>query len=228
MLVFGKGLDGQRGAVQPSRLLKEVATIAQETFSKAIRVKMDIPKDLWMASVNATQLHQVLMNLCVNARDAIEGEGEISLSGANIQLDQCYLQKQPQMKPGPYVLLKIRDSGAGIPLELQSKIFDPFFTTKPEGKGTGLGLPTVANIIKSHHGFLEFESKLNEGTEFRVYLPALISSFSAEIAPLSGHHRLRRRGSRCPGSPKLGKGPFGDFGCDDAVDGWSSRGSGHP
>jgi len=130
------------------------------------------PGDLWVVKGDVTQLHQVLLNLCINARDAMPSGGILRLSGENRFVDPTYASMTPQAKVGPYVVLKVEDSGKGIPPELLDRIFDPFFTTKPEGQGTGLGLATVSGIVKSHGGFLEVTSKEGQGTVFTVFLPA--------------------------------------------------------
>jgi CheY-like chemotaxis protein len=122
---------------------------------------------------NATQLHQVLLNLCVNARDAMPSGGRIEVSAENAELDEVYERMHPEALPGPYVLITLSDNGTGIPPGELDKIFDPFFTTKPAGKGTGLGLSTTLGIIKSHGGFINVYSEVGKGTQFKIYLPAV-------------------------------------------------------
>src|SRR5438132_3755215 len=121
---------------------------------------------------NATQLHQVLLNLCVNARDAMPSGGSLNIEAKNISLDNKVTRLQPEPVSGPYVLLAVSDTGQGISPELLDKIFEPFFTTKAPGKGTGLGLSTVLGIVKSHGGFLDVASEVGKGTVFHVFLPA--------------------------------------------------------
>jgi CheY-like chemotaxis protein len=120
-----------------------------------------------------TQLHQVLMNLAVNARDAMPGGGSLNFTAENVLLNDEDAKKHGAAKPGCYVMISVGDSGSGISREILDKIFDPFFTTKEKGKGTGLGLSTVMGIVKSHKGFLQVQSELNKGTHFKIYLPAL-------------------------------------------------------
>ena len=172
ILTFARGMPGERGPVQTSYLLEEVSQIIRETFPKNITLKRSIPGDLWTIEGDSTQLHQVLMNLCVNARDAMPEGGVLSLMAENVMLDASYCDKIPHALPGAYLEWMVADTGIGISTELMGKIFNPFFTTKREGKGTGLGLSTVQGIVRSHHGFILVDSKVNQGTQFRIYFPA--------------------------------------------------------
>jgi CheY-like chemotaxis protein len=156
-------------------LIKEVAKITNETFPKTIQVRTNIGESLWPIMGDATQLHQVLVNLAVNARDAMPNGGVLTLSAENTAIEAS---QQPQNsgnspKPGFYVLIKVSDTGTGIPPEVLDKIFEPFLTTKEMGKGTGLGLATVLGIVKSHNGFVQVQTEVNKGTTFLIYLPAL-------------------------------------------------------
>jgi len=181
VLTFARGVEGKRIPLQPRHLLREIAAIAGETFPKNIELEMDVEKELWPVLGDATQLHQVLMNLCVNARDAMPEGGRLGLNAENIDLDEAFALMTPGAKAGPYVHLSISDTGTGIPPELFNKIFDPFFTTKAPGKGTGLGLSTVLGIVRSHDGFIQFKSDAGKGTCFEVYLPAAL-----DVKPVAG------------------------------------------
>jgi CheY-like chemotaxis protein len=130
-------------------------------------------RGLWQVCGNATQLHQVLLNLCVNARDAMPSGGILKISTGNITLDENYTQMRPDVKPGRFVIITVSDTGTGIPPEVIERVFEPFFTTKEVGKGTGLGLATAIGIVKGHGGFIEVSSKVGEGAAFGVYLPAV-------------------------------------------------------
>jgi len=176
VLTFARGVEGKRIPLQPRHLLSEIAAIAAETFPKNLELEMDMEKELWPVLGDATQLHQVLMNLCVNARDAMPDGGHLGLHAENTDLDDAFALMAPGAKPGPYVRLSISDTGTGIPPELFEKIFDPFFTTKAPGKGTGLGLSTVLGIVRSHDGFIQFKSEAGKGTCFEVYLPAALDA----------------------------------------------------
>jgi CheY-like chemotaxis protein len=152
--------------------LSEVVTIAKDTFPRSIHVGSRIEKDLWPIVGDPTQLHQVFLNLCVNARDAMPNGGRIQVDAQNTVIDENYAQMQPEAKPGPYVVVTVSDTGVGIPPALLDKVFEPFFTTKEIGKGTGLGLSTVLGIVRSHGGFLNVYSEVGKGTRFKVHLPA--------------------------------------------------------
>lgn len=175
---FARGIKGDRTIIQVRHLLGEIKQIAQETFPKSIEIQTDLPPDLWTVCGDATQLHQVFMNLCVNARDALIDGGILSISGENLVIDQHYARMNLDAQVGLYIVITIADTGAGIPTEILDRIFEPFFTTKELGKGTGLGLSTVMAIIKSHGGFVNVYSELGQGTKFKVYLPAVEGEYT--------------------------------------------------
>lgn len=192
VLAFARGIEAKKSAVQPRLLLREMQMIVSETFPKAIHFQPDFGADLWAVSGDATQLHQVLMNLCINARDAMPNGGRLKLCARNVVLDKTNLPTNLGCKPGPYLLLSVSDSGTGMPADVVEKIFQPFFTTKDPGKGTGLGLSTALNIVKNHGGFITVESGVGRGSTFHVYLPALNAAVApeaeAKLATLpSGH-----------------------------------------
>lgn len=172
VLTFARGADGERGVLQSKHLLHEIENFVKETFPKTIQIDAHSPADLKMINGDATQLYQVLLNLCLNARDAMLSGGTLKLDAKNIVLDENYLRLHADARPGPYVQITVSDTGIGIPPELVSKIFDPFFTTKELGKGTGLGLSTVLGIVKSHGGFITVYSEVGKGTRFNIYFPA--------------------------------------------------------
>jgi PAS domain S-box-containing protein len=171
ILLFARGVQGERLPLQPRHLIREIIKIAAETFPKSILVKSSISEEPWLILGDTTQIHQVLMNLCVNARDAMPGGGSLTISAENVRLDEIYVRMNPEARPGEYVMIAVADTGEGIPQQLLSKIFDPFFTTKEQGKGTGLGLSTVQGIVKGHGGFVNVYSEVGKGTEFKIYLP---------------------------------------------------------
>lgn len=181
VLSFARGFKGERTIVQLKHLILEISQIAQQTFPKSIEFAITIPEDLWAVSGDATQLHQVLMNLVVNARDAMPAGGMVSITMENMFIDQAYAQMNLDAKVGNYLVVTVRDTGMGIPPEILGRIFDPFFTTKEVGKGTGLGLFTVQGIIKSHGGFINVSSTVEEGTEFKLFFPAVEVTQSMEI-----------------------------------------------
>lgn len=173
VLSFARGVEGERVALQPKHLIKEIVKILRETLPKSIEINFEIPKDLWIISADATQIHQVLMNLCVNARDAMPEGGSISIKAENVFVDENYARMHLEAKPGRFVMISVADTGPGMSTEIQSRIFEPFFTTKEMTKGTGLGLSTALTIVKSHGGFINVYSELHKGSQFTLYLPAL-------------------------------------------------------
>jgi hypothetical protein len=172
VLTFARGVEGERVPVHPKYLIKELEKIFRETFPKNITFRSEAPKGLWIVTGDATQLHQVLLNLCVNARDAMPDGGTLVLSAENVQVPKAKTDLFAQAKAGPHVLMRVSDTGEGIPPAIMERIFEPFFTTKGQGKGTGLGLSTVLGIVRSHGGFVDVESEPGRGSTFKVYLPA--------------------------------------------------------
>jgi len=173
VLTFARGgTEGEKGEVQLRHLVKEMHLMIREMLPSHIEVQVNYGSDLWPVVGDATQIDQVLMNLCVNARDAMPEGGRLEIMAENIAFKPEDLAAHPGAKAGPYVVVTVSDSGTGIPPEIQERIFEPFFTTKEHGKGTGLGLATVAGIVKGHGGFLNVYSEVGNGTRFRVYLPA--------------------------------------------------------
>jgi len=196
ILSFTRGQEGARCQVNLKHLISEVSKIVQETFPKKIRVQTVVGKNLWAVLADTTQIHQVLMNLCVNARDAMPDGGTLLIQAENllnaergarnadptIPHNECSASRvphaafPPDAPPGPYLVLTVADTGTGIPPEIIERIWEPFFTMKPQGQGTGLGLSTVLNIVKAHGGFIRTETELRKGTRFRVFLPAAESA----------------------------------------------------
>ena len=172
VLTFARGVEGERVSVQIKHIVKDLVKVLNETLPKSIAVKYDIEPELDIISADATQIHQVLMNLCINARDAMPNGGTLTITASNTKLDENYARMYIEAKPGRYVLLSVKDTGEGMSQGIQQRIFDPFFTTKEIGKGTGLGLSTALTIIKSHGGFLNVYSEPDKGTQFTIYLPA--------------------------------------------------------
>jgi PAS domain S-box-containing protein len=174
ILTFARGMDGERTTLQVRHILTEIISVARQTFPKSIEIQVNhASEDLWMVSVDATQIHQVLMNLFVNARDAMPDGGSLMASSENMVIDADYAQLHLQSPAGAYILITIADTGIGMTSEMLDRIFEPFFTTKETG--TGLGLSTVQGIVKAHGGAIEVESEVGRGTSFKIYLPAIYS-----------------------------------------------------
>ncbi len=172
VFTFGRGLEGERKPLSVDVLIQELLKILSGTFPNNITVDSSIGAGLWPVIGDATQFHQVLMNLCVNARDAMPDGGKLHLQAANLHIDANHAGILAEARPGPFVLLEVSDTGSGIPPEIADRIFDPFFTTKELGKGTGLGLSTAHGIVKSHGGVIHVTTQPGNGTTFQVYLPA--------------------------------------------------------
>ncbi len=179
VLLFARGRGGEFEQLDLAPLVKELEKIVRETFPKNIAVETFLPADLWPVRGNATQLHQVLLNLCVNARDAMPGGGRLSFVADNVALTDAEAAGLWEARAGDYVSLLVSDTGTGMPPEVQAKIFEPFFTTKAEGRGTGIGLSTVARIVKGHGGFLRVESEPGTGTAFEIFLPRAAETTTA-------------------------------------------------
>jgi PAS domain S-box-containing protein len=181
VLGFARGLKADKVPVQTRHLLRETVEIMQQTFPKSIRVKINFPRELWLVEGNSTHLHQVLMNLCINARDAMPDGGTLTLLAANHEVDAALASQKPNAHAGPHVVWTVADTGTGIAPENLGQIFEPFFTTKPVDRGSGLGLHTVATILRHHGGFTQVQSQVGQGTTFKVFLPALPEAQSAEV-----------------------------------------------
>jgi PAS domain S-box-containing protein len=196
LLTFSRSIPGERGLVQFKHLVRDIVEIMRETFPRNITIVETVAPDLRPVHADPTQLHQVIMNLCVNARDAMTEGGTLMVKAMNLLPEESGRRAgDPEIGSGPYVLLRVQDTGSGIPPEIIHRIFDPFFTTKGVGKGTGLGLSTVAGIIKGHGGVVKVESQPGRGTTFNVYLPVSEDresalSPNADLQAVAGRNEL--------------------------------------
>ena len=180
VLEFARGIEGERIELQTSHLIREVRNILKSTFPKTIEIKVFTAEGLSPVVGDATQLHQVLMNLSVNARDAMPNGGRLTIQAEDTYFDENYARMHFEAKPGRYVVIRVADTGVGMPPDILEKIFEPFFTTKEQGKGTGLGLPSIRGIVKGHGGFIDVYSEVGKGTEFKIYIPAAKSGHVTE------------------------------------------------
>ena len=172
LLSFARGAGGERQIMQVRYVLRELVELAVATFPKSIRVTAVLPPDLWPVLANPTQIHQVFLNLCINARDAMPSGGELEITAHNCTLNSATAATLPGGRPGNFLAVEIRDTGTGIPPGVLPHIWEPFFTTKGDGKGTGLGLSTVSGILQQHEGFAKIATREAVGTTFTVYLPS--------------------------------------------------------
>lgn len=172
ILSFAHGASGEKVVVQAKHLLRDIVHFMEETFPKNITLEHDFPNDLWPVRGSPTNIHQVVLNLCVNARDAMARGGKLLLRAENRRIEAGEEREASNLRPGAYLVIEVTDTGVGISPENLERIWDPFFTTKGEGKGTGLGLSTVRGIVASHDGAITVDSVPGQGTSFRVFLPA--------------------------------------------------------
>jgi hypothetical protein len=172
ILAFATGAESRRERLDPIKVLEDVRRIIDDAFPKNILRAVTVDKGTDLLIGDRTQIHQILMKLCINARDAMPGGGKLSLSARNVIVDEQYAGMSRGAKAGNYVLLEVMDTGVGIKKENMENLFDPFFTTKEADKGTGLGLAMVRGLVESHGGFIELSSEVHKGSTFRVYLPA--------------------------------------------------------
>jgi signal transduction histidine kinase/CheY-like chemotaxis protein len=172
LLSYGKPTPKRKESVKLNELLSELVKVVRQTFPKKIALKTEIDDDLKETLGNSTEIYQVLLNLCVNAKEAIKGNGEILITAKNIAIDDNNSIDYPTLETGDYIRISVKDNGGGIDEENLNRIFDPYFSTKQKDGGSGLGLYVVYGIIKAHNGNIEVSSKINIGTEFDIYLPA--------------------------------------------------------
>lgn len=181
VLTFARGMAGERVSVQLKHIVKDLVAVLKETLPKSIAVKFDVEPELWTISADPTQIHQVLMNVCINARDAMPSGGTLTIKAKNVSIDENYARMNIDAEPGNYARLTVADTGTGMTRDVLQRIFDPFFTTKEIGKGTGLGLATTLTIVKSHGGFINVYSEPSKGTRFSIYLPSVEAGKEMEI-----------------------------------------------
>jgi CheY-like chemotaxis protein len=194
VLSFAKGVEGRHVTVNPITVISDLVKVTKETFPKSVTVQFNSGPDLWSISADPTQMHQVFLNLCINARDAMPHGGTLTITLENIVLDDTYAAMNIDARPGAYVVVTVADTGTGIPPEVRERIFEPFFTTKEVGKGTGLGLSTAMAILKSHFGFINVYSEPGGGTKFKVYLPANTTVAAADEVAVEQTKLPRGRG----------------------------------
>ena len=193
ILTFGRGVKGERVPIRLSDCVREVQQLVKETFPKNIQFEVNVPESLWLVIGDPTQIHQVFLNLAINARDAMPNGGKLAITFQNTTIDLTNTALNTEVRPGSYVLIQVADSGTGMNQKTLERIFEPFFSTKPHGQGTGLGLSTSLGIVKSHGGFINVYSELGRGSTFKVYLPAKATGELNEPEPV--HQNILPRGN---------------------------------
>jgi CheY-like chemotaxis protein len=194
ILSFAHGAGGSKVLIQVRHLIRDISDLVTQTFPKSIQLDELVANNLWPLQGNPTQLHQVVLNLCVNARDAMPNGGVLRLHAANRRVEPDEAKSLGDGRPGNFVVIEIGDTGTGIPADVLPRIWEPFFTTKGEGKGTGLGLATVRGIATSHNGFVTLETAEGKGTTFRVFLPAVEQENQAQKGAAGSAHPFLARG----------------------------------
>lgn len=172
ILAFAQGSSGQLKLVQLKHLLRDIVNLVQQTFPRTIQFEADVAANLWPIQANPVQIHQVVLNLCVNARDAMPDGGKLSLRARNVPPQETRGRESDATASARSIVIEVADTGTGIPPDILPRIWEPFFTTKQPGRGTGLGLPTIKGIVGNHHGHVTVETERDRGTCFRVRLPA--------------------------------------------------------
>jgi PAS domain S-box-containing protein len=182
ILGFARGVEGQRLFLDPLHVVREIEKMVREALPMTVDLEIHAGPGLWHVMGDPTQLHQVLLNLCVNARDAMPEGGKLRVVVQNVEVDAPLGRMTPGARPGPHVLFRVTDTGGGIPADVLDRIFEPFFTTKEPGRGTGLGLSTAMTIVRAHDGFMTVTSEPGQGSTFDVYVPATLSDAHPAIA----------------------------------------------
>jgi PAS domain S-box-containing protein len=185
LLSFTKGVDAQPTSMNLGNLIRVTERILRSTFPESIKIEVVTSPELRSITGNTTQLHQLLLNLCLNAREAMPSGGILTIEASNVVLDATAVRRFPEAVDGHYVVLSVTDTGDGIATDLIGRIFEPFFSTKKHDRGTGLGLSTVATIVKNHNGFIDLETEIKRGTQFRVFLPVEKVLFTTDSTHLS-------------------------------------------
>ena len=194
ILAFARGRENEQKVFSPALIAKDIERIVRDTFPRNIEFRLVSSGDGWNIEGSAIQVHQVLLNLCVNARDAMPDGGRLQITLSNIVVDKLYSSINPGSSPGSYVMICVEDTGTGMSREVQERIFEPFFTTKEYGKGTGLGLSMAFSIVRDHRGFINFYSEPGEGTRFKLYFPAAIGALEVEDPEARRNQLPRGRG----------------------------------
>lgn len=186
LLAFGRKQPLAPAVVNLGRLVRGMDDLLRRTLGEGVEVETVISGGLWNTFIDETQVENAILNLAINARDAMDGHGKLTIEAGNAMLDDSYVRQHPDLSAGQYVMLAVTDTGCGIPRDLIDRVFDPFFTTKAPGKGTGLGLSMVYGLIKQSSGHIKVYSEVGEGTTIRMYLPCAMQEESAQSVITTG------------------------------------------
>jgi CheY-like chemotaxis protein len=188
LLAFSRQQPLEPKSVNLNRVVGGMSDMISRTIGEAVKVETVLSGGLWTTSVDISQMENALLNLCVNARDAMSDEGALTIETSNAHLDEMYARANADAKPGQYVLVAVTDTGSGMTPDVLSAAFDPFFTTKDVGKGSGLGLSQVFGFVKQSGGHVKIYSEVGQGTTIKLYLPRSFESESAGIAATRQRH----------------------------------------
>ncbi len=176
LLAFGRRQPLEPKVVNLGRLLKNMDDLLRRALGEDIEIETVISGGLWNTLVDPNQIENAILNLAINARDAMRDGGRLTIEAGNALLDDEYARQYQEVKPGQYVMIAVTDTGTGIPQDILERVFEPFFSTKPEGKGTGLGLSMVHGLVKQSGGHIKIYSEVGEGTTIKLYLPRVVQS----------------------------------------------------
>ena len=191
LLAFARRQPLQPRKTDVNDLVLEAAKLLRPTLGEHIEIESMLEGDAWPAMIDPSQLSTALINLALNARDAMPDGGKLTIETGNVFLDENYAKANPDVAPGPYVMVAVSDTGTGIPEKLRERVFEPFFTTKEVGKGTGLGLSMVYGFIKQSGGHIKIYSEEGHGTTVKIYLPRAAAGAGADDA-MTGDHEARQ------------------------------------
>jgi len=180
LLLFSRRQPMGRQSIDLNDQVGDLQKMLRRVLGEDIAVDLDLAEGLWPVNADLGNIDQVLMNLSINARDAMSEGGRLKVQTRNVMIDDAYCGRHIHARPGPFVRLAVADTGEGMAEEVRARVFEPFFTTKGTGKGTGLGLSVVYGIVQAHEGWIEVDSQLGSGSLFEIYLPALVSEIEAE------------------------------------------------
>jgi CheY-like chemotaxis protein len=186
LLAFGRRQALEPRVINISRFIAGMDDLLRRSLGEAVEVEVIASGGLWNTYADPTQVENALLNLAINARDAMEGSGKLTIEVGNAFLDQDYARTHVEVTPGQYVMLAVTDTGTGMTPDILDKVFEPFFSTKPEGKGTGLGLSMVYGFVKQSGGHVKIYSEVNEGTTVKVYLPRAVADEDREVVVQAG------------------------------------------